>query len=210
MKLYLTFDNPLELDDAVAMATKLQEYVHGFVISSVLLYHYGMRAIEKFKKVMPDTLIIADTKIIEHGSSIARMGIDAGADWVTVMGGTRKAVINTVCQAAQEASKKTMLDLTDSYAKGQTALEAQSMGAHFLYLFMPHQENEKNEPVKFTDMWEMIKGNTKLPIFIGGKINRASLEKIHTLQPAGIIVGKAITEHADPLQETLFFLEALR
>jgi 3-keto-L-gulonate-6-phosphate decarboxylase len=53
----------------------------------------------------------------------------------------------------------------------------------------------------------MLKGNTNLPIFISSKIGRENIDQMMALNPDGIVIGKAITEHADPLSEAQFFYD---
>jgi 3-keto-L-gulonate-6-phosphate decarboxylase len=60
----------------------------------------------------------------------------------------------------------------------------------------------------FLEKWDMVKGNTQLPIFVSARIMRDVLAPIMRLNPYGIIVGKAITDSADPAEEAKFFYTA--
>lgn len=201
MKIQVTFD-VYDIDKALDIAAQVNEHVHSFQVSTLLLYKYGIKAIEAFKQRFPDKTIIADTKIVYRAKEVVHIMSGAQADWVTVMAGTQKDIIQSVCNAAYNAKMKVMLDLLDSTAPGQSAMEAKIMGVNALLL---HRTTEDKEPSLFAEKWEMIRGNTELPIFIAGAIDRDNIDYIISLQPEGIVLGSAIIKAENPVQEATFF-----
>ena len=201
MKIQVTFD-VYDIDKALDIAAQIHDHVHFFQVSTLLLYRYGIKAIEAFKQRFPDKPIIADTKIVYRAKEIVQIMSTAQADWVTVMAGTQKDIIQSVCNAAYNAKMKVMLDLLDSTAPGQSAMEAKIMGVNALLL---HRTTEDKEPSLFAEKWEMIRGNTELPIFIAGAIDRDNIDYIISLQPEGIVLGSAIIKAENPVQEATFF-----
>ena len=151
-----------------------------------------------------DKTILADTKIVDRGKEVVELFANAGADWVTVMAGTSHNVIHATTTAAHNANVKVMLDLIASDSVGQSALEAKNIGADALLFHQPYSETES---LVFLDKWDMIKGNSSLPIFVSAKINRDNVDKIVALRPDGIIVGLSITEAEDSAQEAQYFAE---
>jgi 3-hexulose-6-phosphate synthase len=157
--------------------------------------------VEKFRKKLPNSIILADTKIIDRGNTISELMFDHGADWITVMGGASKHVIHNVSNTAKIHNKSVMLDLLDSQSPGQSAMEAKNLGIDAVLI---HRHNNDDD-LTFLDRWEMVRGNTDLPIFISTDIDKESIKKVILLNPNGIVVGKAITASNDPDQEALFF-----
>ncbi len=204
MKLQISFDI-IDLDKAIDIAVKVAKYADIIEIGTILLYKYGIKAIEDFRKKLPKESILADSKIIDRGKDVTNLILNAGADWVTVMSGTSKEVIHAVATTAHELNKKVMLDLVDSSSPGQSALEAKSLGIDAI-LF--HQTYDEKQTLLFLDKWDMVKGNTQLPIFISARINRDTIEKILELKPDGVVIGKAITGSQNPEEEAKFFYEA--
>jgi 3-keto-L-gulonate-6-phosphate decarboxylase len=51
----------------------------------------------------------------------------------------------------------------------------------------------------------MIQGNTQLPIFVSNHIKRETVEKILSVKPNGIVIGRSITSASNPAQEAAFF-----
>src|SRR5687767_1509614 len=96
------------------------------------------------------------------------------------MAGTSPHVIHAATTAAHNENMKVMLDLIDSDSVGQTALESKNLGADALLFHQPYSEKES---LVFLDKWDLIKGNTQLPVFVSAKINRENIDKIVILRP---------------------------
>lgn len=203
MKLQISFDTP-NLEHALDIASRVADNCDILEVGTLLIYSYGMTAIEQFKQKFPRKVIMADSKIIDRGKDAVSLFAQAGADWMTVMSGTSKQVIHSACSSAANANKKIMLDLVDSSSMAQSAMEAKNLGAHAL-LF--HQPADEQETLVFLDKWELIKGNASVPVYISAKINRESIEHILALKPEGVVIGKAITAAEDPALEAQYYYE---
>ena len=201
MKLQISFDMT-DLDQALSIAQKVHPYCDQFEVGSPLLYQLGVKAVEAFRKNFPDKTIVTDTKIIDRGEEIVKIMSKAGTDWVTVMGGTNKDVLYTVARAAERYKVKVMVDLIDATAPGQTAMEAQGFGGDAILMHKPHDEGDS---LSFLDQWDLVRGNSKLPVFISAKIDRSNVGKVIDLKPDGIIIGQSITDADNPEQEAKHF-----
>jgi 3-hexulose-6-phosphate synthase len=203
MKLQISFDL-IDLDKAIAIGSEVAQYADIIEVGTILIYQHGTASIKRFKEAFPDKIILADTKIVDRGKEVAELFADAGADWITVMAGTSAHVIHATTTAAHNANIKVMLDLIDSNTVGQSALEAKNLGADALLFHQPYSETES---LLLLDKWDMIKGNTSLPIFVSAKINRENVDKIVALRPDVIIVGLSITDSDHSAQEAHYFAE---
>jgi len=203
MKLQVSFDI-LDLDKAITIAHEITDYVDMFEIGLLLIYKYGVQAVQTFKKTFPDKPLLVDLKLIDRGYDAMPLFADAGADWVTVMAGASQNVIYATCNEADKRNVRVMIDLLDSSSLGQSALEAKNVGASALIFYQPYDEQEA--PM-FLDNWDMIRGNTDLPIFIAGKIKRTNVNDIIQVKPNGLIIGSSIIGAENPKEETIFFKE---
>ncbi len=191
MKLQISFDL-IDLDKAIEMGTDIVQYAD----------------IKQFKNAFPDKTILADTKIVDHGKEVAELFAHAGANWITVTAGTSAHVIHATTTAAHNLNVKVMLDLIDSGSIGQSALEAKNLGADALLFHQPYNDQES---LIFLDKWDMIKGNTALPIFVSAKINHENVDKIIALRPDVIIVAlSSITATPDYAAEAQFFADLVK
>ncbi len=203
MKLQISFDI-IDLNEALKIAHDVAPYADILEVGTMLIYQHGIKAVEQFRTTFEDKTIIADAKIVDRGREAVKMFAQAGADWVTVMAGTNRQVIQSACATGNDINVNVMLDLLDADSPGQSALEAKNLGADALLFHEPYEEKESLE---FLDKWDMVKGNASLPVFISAKINRESVEKIIKLKPNGIIVDRSITLAENPAEEAKYFYD---
>jgi 3-keto-L-gulonate-6-phosphate decarboxylase len=203
MKLQIAFDIT-DLEKAIDIAKSVENYCDTLEIGTLLIYKYGAKAVERFREAFPKKTLVADIKIIDRGKEAVAVMANAGADWVTVMAGTGKEVIHSAATMAHQCNMKIILDLVDAASFGQSALDAKNLGADAL-LF--HQAYDEKDALILLDKWEMVRGNTVLPIFVSAKINRSTVFNILNIKPDGIIVGKSIIDAENPAQEAEFFYQ---
>lgn len=206
MQLQISFDLT-DLDKAIEIAQQVHEYTDILEIGTLLIYAHGSSAVKRFAQTFPDKTILADTNIVDHGKESAQLFAQVERSWITVMAGTPKNVIHAACTAAHKGNIKVMLDLIDSREYGQSALEAKNLGADAILV---HEAYDSEQSLVFLDKWELIRGNTDLPIFITARINRDNIQDIIRIKPDGIVLSKAIVEAEDPKTEAEFFYELIK
>jgi 3-hexulose-6-phosphate synthase len=205
MKLIISFDIT-DLQSALTIAKQVAPFCDIIEIGTILFYKYGVEAINEFKKALPATPLLADSKIIDRGRSVADVLAQAGAEWMTVMAGTSNSVIHAVCSAAHSKNSKVVLDLLDAPSLGQSAMEAQNLGVDALLFHPPHDENNGRI---FLDQWDMVSGNTRLPLFVSAKINRDNVNEVMKIKPAAMIIGTSIVTAANPAKEAEYFYKLI-
>ena len=203
MKFQISFDS-LDHERNLHIAKLVIDYADIIEIGSLPIFKHGIESIKQFRESFPKKTIFADTKIVDRGRDVASLFSQAGADWISVMAGTSDQVIHGVCSKAHDLGKKVYLDLLDAKAPGQEALEARSLGVDAILFHQPH---DSGASLTFLEQWEMVRGNTDLPIFIASSLNRETVDSIVSLRPDGIIAGSAITESQDPIAEARYFYE---
>lgn len=203
MKLQVSFDLS-SLENALEIASEVAEYTDILEVGTLLIYNHGIAAVSQFKEKFEHKTILADSKIVDNAKDAAALFARAGADWITVLAGTDRNIIHAACSSANELNKKIMLDLIDAPAIGQSALEASKMGVNaLLYHHIPDTKSTLSET------WEIIRGNTDLPIFVSGKITKETIDEILLLKPDGIVIGKSILSMENPAQEVRLLREKI-
>jgi 3-hexulose-6-phosphate synthase len=203
MKLQIAFDFT-DLEKAVDVAKKVADYATILEIGSLLLYKYGVKAVEQFRQTFPDKTLLADAKIVDRGKQAIQLLTLAGADWITVMAGAGKNVIHSAATTAHDLNKHIMLDLLDACSLGQSALEAKTLGVDALLFHKPYEEEDS---LMLLDQWQMVRGNTNLPIFISGKITVDLIEKIKAINPDGLVIGKPVLDATNPEEQIKIFYD---
>ncbi len=98
-----------------------------------------------------------------------------------------------------------MVDFIDAATAGQIAADAKALGVDALVV-----HNTAGSNYTLLDNWDMVKGNTTLPVFICTNVTRINLQELIKLDPAGIVVGHAITLAEDPRSEAEYFYNAIK
>lgn len=206
MKLLIAF-NLLDIERALSVARSVKEFADFFVIGPLLIYKYGVAAVERFKEAVPDIPLIVEAQLLERPQETVKLFSDAGASWITVMAGTDATIITTAGSTARQENSNILLDLADAISVGQSARDAKRFGASALSM---HRSSSGDSRTTFLDQWEMVKGNTELPVFISANISRDNVGEILGLEPAGIIIGTSIIRAEDPIEEAKYFAELIK
>jgi 3-hexulose-6-phosphate synthase/6-phospho-3-hexuloisomerase len=201
MKLQISFDFS-SISEAISVAKTTAEFADILEVGTLLLYKEGVKAVEEFRKEFPDKIIFVDSKICDRAKESTLLFSKAGANIISVLAGTSNKTIFEAAQAAHSNNSKVALDLVDSYSMGESCLEAKKLGIDII-LF--HRSHEETQIVSLIDQWDTVRGNTDLPIFASGKINRSNIDKVLFLKPQGIIVGAGITRAENPQTEAEYF-----
>lgn len=205
MKLQIAFDLT-DLNKALAVAEKIEDQVDIFEIGSLLIYKYGETAARTFKEKFPQKSLLVDAKIVDRSKDAVPLFAQAGAEWITIMAGAHRTTIHTGCTIAHDLGKKVMLDLLDASSPGQSALEAKSLGVDALIFHKPSVEEQH---MIFMDRWDMVRGNSPLPIFISAHVTRENISEVVDIKADGLIIGSAVVNAADPRAEILHFKNIL-
>jgi 3-hexulose-6-phosphate synthase len=202
MKLQIVFDQQ-DLETALTTAHEVAEHADILEVGTPLLLKYGVEAVKTFSQSFKDKHISVDSKIVDYATQAVNIFADTGAAWLTVLAGSPKETIRTVCTVAHNQNKKIMIDLTDASSLGQSALEAQSLGADGLVFRQQYDDTNKLE---YIENWELVRGNTKLPLFISAQTTvKGGIEALINLKPQGIIIGAPITQTTSPGQKAAYY-----
>jgi 3-dehydro-L-gulonate-6-phosphate decarboxylase len=106
-----TFDLP----SALAPMQRACAHIDVVEAGTILCYAEGMHAVRALRALYPDKVLLADVRIAEAGSIIAKLAYDAGADWVTVVSGATPATMQVVLAEARGRGRDVQLELIDGW-----------------------------------------------------------------------------------------------
>lgn len=112
-----TFDLP----SALAPMQRAQNHIDVVEAGTILCYAEGMHAVRALRALYPDKVLLADVRIAEAGSIIAKLAFEAGADWVTVVSGATPATMEVVLAEARKREKDVQLELIDGWTWEQAS-----------------------------------------------------------------------------------------
>lgn len=206
MKIHIVLDY-LDYEKNYEIAHILKNEVDAFVVSNILLVRYGIEVLEKLRKEIPEKIVYVDTKIVDRPRELVGLFSQYGADWVSVMAGARQEITHAAASKAHDVGKKIILDLLDTQHPGQEALQAASLGIDAI-LFTAVSKN--GEDPHFVEQWQMVQGNTELPVYFACNATTDMIPVLQEIQPAVVVIGKTITDAFDPLQALKGLKESLK
>lgn len=207
MKLHISYNFP-DLEKALEVAEQTAEFADIIGIGSLLLFKEGIKAIKTFKSTFPNKELFVEAKIIEKAPDAISMMAQAGANYISVLAGALQTTIKKAVETAKTFDTKIALDLFDGQTNGQTAYDAKTIGVDIIV--MNRLPNKIDEISGLQAEWLTVRENTKLPIFITGKIDKSNLQQIIDLRPQCVMIGAAITRASSPYQEAQYIKTLLK
>ncbi|WP_312947045.1 3-hexulose-6-phosphate synthase [Superficieibacter sp.] len=208
MKLQLALDE-LPMEEALALAEKLREYVDIIEIGTPFVIGEGMNAVRQFRQRFPEKEILSDEKIMDGGYFESKLAFDAGADYVTALGVTDILTVQACLRASDEAGRHLVIDMicVDDLPARIAALEAAGV-KHLAVHTGADQQAAGRQPIE--DLRLMKQHATRAQISVAGGINSKTIHQYVALKPDVIIVGSAITRAPDPLEEARLIKTAMQ
>ena len=190
-----TFDLP----SALASMQRAHEHIDVVEAGTILCYAEGMHAVRALRALYPDKVLLADVRIAEAGSIIAKLAFESGADWVTVVSGATPATMEVVLAEARKRGKDVQLELIDGWTWEQ-ARDWRHMGIEQV---IAHRSRDGEalgdlawKPGDFEQMRQLAAMGFKVTVAGGVGVDDLALfadVPIHVFT-----VGRAIRAAADP------------
>ncbi|MDH5806281.1 MAG: DUF561 domain-containing protein [Candidatus Verstraetearchaeota archaeon] len=176
-----------------------------------LIKSEGLRVVKEFRRVCPNSIIVADLKTFDTGWLETELAAENGADIVTVMGATDDYTIKDAVGAARKYGLKVMVDLMNLKDPIARAIEVEKLGVDYvcLHVGISAQTREREIDQKLS-LIERLVNSVKIPVAVAGGIK---IEVVPLLIKAGakiLIVGGAITKSANPEEATRIFVNTTR
>ena len=201
-----TFDLP----SALAPMQRASAHIDVVEAGTILCYAEGMHAVRALRALYPDKILLADVRIAEAGSIIAKLAFDAGADWVTVVSGATPATMEVVLEEARKRERDVQLELIDGWTWDQ-ARDWREMGIEQV---IAHRSRDGEalgdlswKPGDFDEMRRLADLGFK--VTVAGGVEVADLPLFADVPIHVFTVGRAIRAAADPAAAANAFQEAI-
>lgn len=201
MKLQLAID----LLDVQAVRVLLEEVVDLIDIVEIgtpLILQEGMAIVREIREKYPAVELLADLKIADAGELEARIGFDAGADIVTVLGIAHDVTIQGAINAAGTCGKRIMVDLISVSDVQRRVSELEVLGVDHVCVHTAFDaQGQGQSPLEELRLVERVR--TTATIAVAGGINPATLRDALVYHPDIVVVGSFITGHPDKRKAAL-------
>jgi 3-dehydro-L-gulonate-6-phosphate decarboxylase len=189
----------VSLPAALAVALRIASAVDVLEIGTPLCKSVGLDAIRAVREVCPDKLIFADFKTPDVGALEAQMAFDAGADFMTVIGGAPLITVEQALNEAHKRGKHIFVELTGVRDILDRAREWQLLGVEWLVYHrgwdkgLYHRKWTENDLAIIETLIAM-----DFKVAIAGGITVEQLPFFSRLLVSLLITGRAIHQAADP------------
>jgi 3-hexulose-6-phosphate synthase len=208
MQLQVALDR-LSLEDAVRLATGIQQYADLIEVGTSLIKEFGMESVRRMRQALPEAHILADVKTNDNARYEFELCFEAGADIATVMGVMPNATIDTCVKVARERGKQVMIDLLATSAERQRELLKYREAIFGVHVSKDVQES--GAEVATSIVSRLPSWATERRIAIAGGIGLDDIPALGKKLPTlTVIVGTAITGAADPVATARAFAAALK
>jgi 3-hexulose-6-phosphate synthase len=195
MKLQVAMD-VATLDEALALAREVADYVDIIELGTPLIKNEGVAAISALKSAYPDKLIFADMKTADAGELEADMAFAAGADLVTVMGAADDDTIKGAVASAKTHGKGVVADMITVQDRVKRAREVAEMGVEFCEIHAGLDE-QAQEGYSIQTVIDAGK-ETGVPFSVAGGVDIDSIRNVQVAGATVAVAGGAIRSAADP------------
>jgi len=208
MQLQVALDR-LSLEDAVRLATSVQQYADWIEVGTSLIKEFGMESVRRMRQALPEAHILADVKTNDNARYEFELCFAAGADIATVMGAMPNATIDTCVTIAREQGKQVMIDLLATSPERQRELLKYREAILGVHVSKDVQESGAEGTTSIVSRLPSWAAEHRIAIAggIGLEDIPALGKKLPTLT---VIVGSAITGADDPIATARTFAAALK
>jgi 3-hexulose-6-phosphate synthase len=192
------------LPAALAVALKIAGAVDVLEVGTPLCKSAGLEAIRAVREVCPDKLVYADFKTPDVGALEAQMAFDAGADFMTVIGGAPLITVELALNEARKRGKHILVELTGVRDILDRAREWQQLGVEWMVYHRGWDEGLYHRKWTQNDL-AIIEALIAMDfkVAVAGGITVEQLPYFCTLTVSLQITGRAIHQAADPVAAAL-------
>jgi 3-hexulose-6-phosphate synthase len=208
MKLQLALDD-LSLEQAIALAERVRDHIDIIEAGTPLIYGYGMAAVRALKERFPEKLVLADMKIMDSGALETEEAMDAGADYVTVLGVSEDATVKNCLEAAARYGREVVVDMIcvpdlPGRIRALEALGVQGLAVH------TGVDQQAAGRTPLDDLRLMTACAKRAKISVAGGIRPETAAEYAACRPEVLIVGGGIIHAPDPVAAAAAIARQLR
>lgn len=198
-RLQLALDNT-DLAAAFRPLNRAIDQIDVIECGTILIIAEGLRVVREMRALYPTKTILADVRIAEAGTLIAKNCFEAGASWVSVVAGASMTTIAQVVKVANEYGGEVQIELGETY-DADKALEWKKLGAQHVIVKRSRDREAAGDlswgPDDIQRVHELA--GMGFTVTITGGVTVKDLDTFAGAPVGVVIAGRAIAGAEDPL-----------
>ncbi len=187
MKLQLALDL-CTTDEALALLEQTHDLIDIAEVGTPMIMAEGMSPVRAIKDAYPSLTVLADLKIADAGEHEAKIGFDAGADIVTVLG----VVDNATIEGAVRSGGIVMADTISVVDVAARARELVDLGVDLICVHTAY-DRQASGADPLAELAEVVEAIGPDQSAVAGGINADKAARLLRYRPAVVVVGGSIT-----------------
>lgn len=197
-KLQIALDD-VTLESALELLKQIQNEVDIVEVGTPFMMEYGMKAVRTIHSMFPMLPILCDAKIMDAGGYEAKIALNAGAEYVTVLAATDDLTIQDVVKTTHAYGGKVMVDMICIKDMEKRIARMEELGADIIAVHTGVDQQAAGR-TPFDDLKRMRNCVKHASIAVAGGINAATLPLYLEHKPEIVIVGGGISHAICPAE----------
>lgn len=208
MKLQLALDL-VTLSEALAILEEVHDLVDIVEVGTPWIVREGVAPLRAIRAAFPDTVLLADTKIMDAGRQEALYALEAGADVVTVLGAAHDATILAATAEAHRLGKEILADMINVPNLERRAREIDRLQVDYICVHTGFDvQNTGRTPVE--ELQIACRAVSRPIVAAAGGVSLATIAAVAAERPAVVIVGGGVTNQPNKREVAAKMREILR
>lgn len=195
-KLQIALDD-IRLSDAIALLEEIEEDIDIAEVGTPMMMEYGMEAVRELCRRFPKLPVLCDAKIMDAGEYEAKVALDAGASYVTVLGVTDDLTLREVADTAHRYGAKAVADMICVTNMEQRVAQLEGFGIDVLAVHTGIDQQNAGRTA-LDDLCLMRKCVSEGEVAVAGGIHLETLDKYLMYELDIVIAGSGICHAKDP------------
>jgi len=184
---------------ALNLIKKVEKYVDIIEFGTPLVKLEGLDIIKKIKS---SKLVMADMKTSDTGSYEAGLALKAGADIVSILGGSSNETIINAIKTSRKVGRKILVDLIDVKPRNRVKRLKEILNLKCLPdIVCIHVAIDVQGKQGFGNLRKLINlcKDKKVGVALAGGLNASKIKKFKQYDPDIFIIGGTITKAKNPV-----------
>ena len=194
----------IELEAALGQLEEIHPFADIIEVGTPSVIRYGVELVRRIKQSYAAKVVLADLKIMDAGEGEARLGFEAGASIVTVMGVAHDETIRGAVRAAGEFRGQIMADLLAVPSPAVRARELERLGCDIVCVH--HATDVQHPGEQPFEIVKLLRSKlSKAQIAVAGGIDLSRAAGACESGADILVVGSGIIKAEDPREAARTF-----
>ncbi|KGI79855.1 hypothetical protein IL38_20570 [Actinopolyspora erythraea] len=186
----------VDASEATRILAEIAPVIDIAEVGTSMLKTEGVGVIERFRRTVPETLVLADAKTMDDADYETRLVLEAGADMTTVCATAADTTISRAVARAHQYRGKVVCDLVGTRATRRRLRRLSELGADYVGIHNGLDERADNEDL--STQLAVCEAMGIRDVQLSGGITPESVRELRAGTPSIVVVGGYVLGSPEP------------